>query len=104
MKEILAAICVLVLMGCSTTKPPESLVVKEVPIVFVTPTSMLTCDDYINYPNPDTMTEEEAVNLIATLDMKLKVCGVKSDSAILYQDKLIAEARKRFGEDVTVVR
>lgn len=87
----------LFLSGCQTTKPQVIIEYREINI----PERYLQCDELAasNFPNPDTLTDKQASDLLKKLFARVKYCASNMDAVKNYQ-KLIAEAKNKTQDQV----
>jgi len=76
-KLLIILLSCLALYGCQTAKP---IIKDETKFIVITvPNTLLQCDTKVRIPNPDTLTNEQAVATIDQIYRKLKACGYNMD-------------------------
>lgn len=79
MKVIISSLALLFLVGCTSTPKKVEFVSKPIPKTF------LNCPKAGDFPDPDTMTNQEIAEFIDSLLKKLKICNINMDKIKEYE-------------------
>jgi hypothetical protein len=94
MKRILGVIATLLLCvtlaGCATTGA-DTLITQDVPMVVSPPDTLFSCPQLSQYPNPETLTNDQLATIITTLVKYNKVCGANMYEIQTYIDNAKAQ-------------